>query len=65
MSTDEKKQYTIEVSEGEAERIEQGAEGHGVTAVDYVLYCVRALSFDVNYAVRMLTKRGQSGTRED
>jgi len=63
--TDQKKQYTIEVSEGEAERIERGAKIHGVTPMDYVLYCVRALSFDVNYAIRMLAKLGQSGTRED
>ena len=63
--TEEKKQYTIEVSEGEAERIEQGAAQQGVSAPDFVIYCTRAISFGINYAIRMLPNQGQAGTQED
>ena len=62
---DQKKQYTIEVTEGEAERIEEDAVKQGVTAPDFVIYCARSVLFGMSYATRMLPKSGQVGTQED
>jgi hypothetical protein len=62
MTAEKNKQYTIEVSEGEAQRIEKGASQHGIAAPDFVIYCVRALCFNIEYAVKKLAEAGQSGT---
>lgn len=63
--TDENKQYTVEFPAGEAELIEQGAADQGVSAPDFMIYCTRAISFGISYAVRMLPKQGQAGTTEE
>lgn len=63
--TEENKQYTVEFPAGEAELIEQGAAKQGVSSPDFIIYCTRAISFGINYAVRMLPKQGQSGTTEE
>ena len=64
--TDEKnRKYTVEFTEGEAEKIEQGAANQGVSPPDFVIYCARAVLFGINYAVRALPNQGRSGTRED
>lgn len=64
--TDEKnRKYTVEFTEGEAERIEQGAAQQGVSAPEFVIYCTRAIAFSINYAIRMLPNQGQAGPRED
>lgn len=63
--TEEKKRYTVEFPAGEAERIEQGAAQQGVSAPDFVIYCTRAISFGISYAIRMLPNQGQAGTHED
>lgn len=62
---DEKKQYTVEFPAGEAEQIEQGAALQGISTPDFVVYCARAVSFGISYAIRMLPKQGQTGTSED
>jgi hypothetical protein len=63
--TDQNKQYTVEIPAGEAELIEQGAAEQGVSTPDFMVYCVRAFSFGISYAIRMLPKQGQPGPRED
>lgn len=63
--SDEKKQYTVEFPAGEAEQIEQGAAHHGISTPDFVVYCARAVSFGINYAISMLPKQGQAGTNEE
>jgi hypothetical protein len=63
--TDEKEQYTVEFPAGEAEQIEQGAAQQGISTPDFIIYCTRAFSFGINYAIRMLPKQGQAGPRED
>lgn len=61
MSDPKKKQYTVELSEGEAERIEERAERQGVQVPDFLTYCVRSICFGINYAVEKLAETGQTG----
>jgi hypothetical protein len=63
--SDENKQYTVEFPAGEAEQIEQGAAEQGISTPDFVIYCTRAFSFGINYAIRMLPRQGQTGPHED
>jgi hypothetical protein len=58
------KNYTIEVTEEEAERLDQAAKTQGVSTPDYLLYWIRHLCFGMNYAVRRLAETGQVGKRE-
>jgi hypothetical protein len=62
--TDTKRQYAVDLTAGEAERVEHTASEQGVSTPDFLAYCVRAISFGLNYAVSMLPKQGQVGTRE-
>ncbi|NUY33271.1 hypothetical protein F0160_22565 [Paraburkholderia sp. JPY303] len=59
------KQYTIEVSEGEAEQIEQRAKIQGVTAPDFIVSCIRAACFGFFNMVDRLADAGQSGTSDE
>jgi hypothetical protein len=63
--SDDKKQYTVEFPAGEAEQIEQGAAEQGISTPDFVIYCTRAFSFGISYAIRMLPRQGQTGPHED
>jgi hypothetical protein len=63
--SDDKKQYTVEFPAGEAEQIEQGAAEQGISTPDFVVYCTRAFSFGISYAIRMLPRQGQTGPHED
>jgi hypothetical protein len=65
MNPDQKKQYTIEVSEGEAEHIEKTARNHGVPTHDFIVSCIRAACFGFLSVIDRLVDQGQSGTRED
>jgi hypothetical protein len=60
--SDKEKQYVVNLSDGEVVGIERKAEEQGVSTPDFLAYCVRALSFGVNYAISMLPKQGQAGT---
>ncbi|MCP3709752.1 hypothetical protein M3I54_22675 [Paraburkholderia sp. CNPSo 3274] len=62
--TDTKKRYVVDLTDGEAESIEQRARDLEVAAPDFIAYCVRVLSFGLNYAARMLPMQGQSGMHE-
>lgn len=65
MSDHKNKQYTVELSEGEAERIEERAQRQGVQVSDFLTYCVRSICFGINYAIDKLADTGQVGTDED
>jgi hypothetical protein len=61
----ENKTYTIEVTEDEAEGIEQAAANHGVSAPDFLSYCVRSICFGINYAINKLSETGHVGNPWD
>jgi hypothetical protein len=59
-----KKNYTVEINEGEAEEIDQYAAKQGVSTPDFIVYCAQAVCFGINYAVMRLAETGQVGKRE-
>ncbi|MEM5294219.1 hypothetical protein VSR82_07735 [Burkholderia sp. JPY481] len=59
---DEKKQVAVELTAGEVQRIDERAQKQGISTPDFMAYCVRALSFGINYAIGMLPNQGQAGT---
>lgn len=61
----ENKTYTIEVSEEEAEGIEQAAAKQGVSASDFIVHWIRSLFFGINHAVNKLSETGHVGTPWD
>lgn len=58
---DQKKTYTVEINEEEAEQIEQAAANHGVSAPDFLVYCVRSICFGIAYAINKLSETGHVG----
>lgn len=57
----ENKTYTIEVTENEAEEIEQAASSQGVSVPDYIVYWFRTMFFGINNAVDKLAEAGHVG----
>lgn len=62
--TDQKKRFAVDLTAGEVEGIERKAQEQGVSTPDFLAYCVRTLSYGLNYAISMLPKQGQAGTHE-
>jgi hypothetical protein len=62
--TTEKRLCEVELTSGEVEGVDSRAKQQGVSTPDFMAYCVRALSFGINYAISMLPNQGQAGTNE-
>lgn len=61
MTSQKNKQYVVEVSEGEAEEIEERARVQGVTAPDFLLQCIRYACNGFMTVIDRLAETGQCG----
>lgn len=62
--TERESRILVDLTTGEVECIELKAREQGISTPDFLAYCVRVLSFGINYAVSRLPKQGQPGTHE-
>lgn len=62
---DDQVQMPVTLTREEAADVNVKAQNEGISTPDFLSYCVRALAFGVNHAVRMLPKQGQAGTQAE
>jgi hypothetical protein len=62
---DDQIQVPVTLTRQEAADVDATAQKQGVSTPDFLSYCVRAIAFGVNHAMRMLPRQGQAGTSEE
>lgn len=62
---DDQIQVPVTLTKQEAADVEGKARTQGVSTSDFLGYCVRAMSFGINYAIRCLPSQGQTGPRSE
>jgi hypothetical protein len=61
---DDSVQVPVTLTREESAKVDAKAQTQGISTEDFLGYCVRTLSFGINYAISMLPKQGQIGTHD-